>query len=49
MSLGSREDAQPGQGAEGPLQPLPPPQSPGQVDSNHPITGACRGEQQTVL
>lgn len=33
MSLGSREDAQPGQGAEGPLQPLLPPQSPGQVDS----------------
>lgn len=46
MSLGSRKDAQPGQGAEGPLQPLLPPQSPGQVDSiriQAPAGGEPRG------
>lgn len=37
MSLGSCEDAQPGQGAEGPLQSLLPPQSPGQVDSRRTV------------
>ena len=48
MSLGSPEDAQPGQGAEGPLQPLPPPQSPGQVDSVQSLAPG-RGEQWMVL
>lgn len=40
MSLGSRKDAQPGQGAEGPFQPLPSPQTLGRWSLS--ITGSCQ-------